>query len=92
MDTRTQCQERIYSAWDNFQCSKNAKVEVNGKHYCTIHNPNRIKEKQEIQRVKNKIMQKGIDYKYSAEKYCKKRGLTLEQLEKDAEDQRGVKK
>ena len=43
----TQCSERIYGGYTvtGYPCSKPATVERNGKHWCTIHDPERVKQK-----------------------------------------------
>lgn len=33
------CDGKVWDGWRYHQCSKNAKVERNGKHYCGIHDP-----------------------------------------------------
>ena len=39
------CQKRFMDGYTMRQCTKNAVVERNGKHYCKIHDPERVKAK-----------------------------------------------
>ena len=39
------CSVKVWSDWHNYPCSKKVTVERDGKHYCTIHDPVRIKNK-----------------------------------------------
>jgi hypothetical protein len=45
------CEERVWDSksWYSSQCTRNAIVERNGKHYCKIHDPEYIKDKVEKQ-------------------------------------------
>jgi len=83
MDTIQQCEAEVWNGWNKYRCSKNAKVERNGKHYCTIHDPERARKKAELERIKDEKRRESNDYLYASERYCKKKGLTIEQL-KDA--------
>jgi len=44
---KKQCSVGVYDSisWHSYPCSKNANIERNGKLYCTIHDPEYIKEK-----------------------------------------------
>ena len=45
MAVNNECEASVCTdGWHYFQCRKKAKVEVEGKHYCGIHNPIRLKE------------------------------------------------
>ena len=53
----TQCSVKVYPAdqWGAFhphQCLKKATVEREGKHYCTIHDPEYVKEESKKRRAK----------------------------------------
>ena len=42
---KKECEARVCTdGWHYYQCNRPAKVEVDGKHYCGIHNPIRLKE------------------------------------------------
>jgi len=45
----TCCKSVWYSAFRSYVCGKTAKFEVNGYHYCGIHNPNKAPTKAQIQ-------------------------------------------
>lgn len=42
----TTCSEHIFSQWGDHRCSKPVTVQREGKLYCTIHDPERIAQKQ----------------------------------------------
>ena len=46
---KKQCSETVWNqdAWKVFPCRKNAKVVRDGKNFCTIHDPEYIKAKDE---------------------------------------------
>jgi len=50
------CSERVsdYSGWHFYQCKRPVKVEREGKWYCTIHDPEYIKSRQEKHTAKYK--------------------------------------
>ena len=55
-DDRPMCCDRVYDVnapWSmRFSpCSRRAKVERDGKHYCGVHDPERLKAKREERRV-----------------------------------------
>jgi hypothetical protein len=81
------CEARVHSDFRSHQCYKDAKIERDGKHYCTIHDPVRIEEKRKTKEDKWKKewdeRKKRTEYQNSAAAYCKKKGLTIEDL-KDA--------
>ena len=79
-----QCEARVLDGWHSRQCSKNATVERDGKHYCAIHDPVRIKEKNEALRVKWKKEDEIKEYKFLANAYCKSKGLSLNDLKEFA--------
>ena len=86
MDLIKQCSATYFSGWSRYRCSKNAKVERDGKSFCTIHDPVRIEEKRdkrhkEYQERANK-KEEIREYNENAIKYCKSKGLTLEELKK----------
>jgi len=64
-------------------CSNNAKVEVDGKHYCGIHDPKRLAEIRRKNQIRYDTEAKEREYKISAIQYCEKKGLTLEELKKE---------
>lgn len=78
------CKVRVWHGFNSHECGKKAKVEENGKYYCGIHNP----EKGRVREEKNKKeFEKDMarrKYDSYAIIYCKRLGLTLEQLEQDA--------
>lgn len=92
---KQRCEEKVWdsSSWHSYQCTRNAKVERDGKHYCTIHDPIRIKEKQDKKHKKWKEKfekeSKDHEYQYSAVAYCKKKGFTIDEL-KDALSKDGL--
>ena len=86
MEEKQRCEERVWGSgsYKSHQCYRDAKVERDGKHYCTIHDPVRIEEKRKAKEDKwNKEFserREKQEYKNSAAAYCKKKGLTFEQL------------
>lgn len=82
MDNKQQCQAMVWSGYNRYRCSKNAKVEREGKCYCNIHDPVRIAEKRKIKdrefEEEYKLKREKSEYKNYAVKYCKSQGLTLE--------------
>lgn len=52
------CGKEIWSGYHSHQCRKPAKFEVNGKHYCGIHNPNKAPTKAQIEAKENYKKQK----------------------------------
>lgn len=51
-EAKQKCCAKIYSNYGNSSCQKNAKVERSGKHYCGIHDPERLKERREAKTEK----------------------------------------
>lgn len=45
MQAEMRCQETWMSNWQTIRCSKVGKVERDGKHYCTVHDPLRVQRK-----------------------------------------------
>ena len=41
------CSQKMFADWHRSQCSRNAKVERNGRWYCTQHDPERVAAKNE---------------------------------------------
>lgn len=86
MEQKNQCEKNVshQGEWGLYQCSKNATVKRNGKYYCTIHDPIKIEERQKAEKTKwdKEWKDKMMKYEYEdlAVKYCKKLGLTTEQL------------
>ena len=77
---KNQCEEEVWHGWYKYQCKNPAKVKINGKNYCGIHNPEKIKEKYKKKEEKYDKERKERMYKHHAVSYCEKRGLTYEQL------------
>jgi glutathione S-transferase len=48
----TQCSARVWNGMSRSTCSRNAKVERNGLHYCGLHDPVRVKEKNDKRNAK----------------------------------------
>jgi hypothetical protein len=46
------CEERVWNGWSLHRCSRRSKVERNGKHYCGIHDPVRVAEKDAARKAK----------------------------------------
>lgn len=84
MDNKNRCEEMLFRNWNRYQCRKTAKVQREGKWYCTIHDPIRIKEKSEQRDEKWneewRIKQEKQDYEDFAVQYCKSQELSLQQL------------
>ena len=81
-----QCEKRIYTGarydWGGHLCSQKGTIEVDGKWYCVIHNPVKVKEKNEAKEVKwarERQERKEKESRLDAERhYCVK--LTTEYL------------
>ena len=84
MESHT-CEKRIFSTYtrSSCKCGKNAKVERNGKWYCGIHDPIKIKERDDNKMVEYKErvqIRKNERRRQTAEhNYCK--NLSTEYLE-----------
>ena len=68
------CCETVWvDDWHKSQCSRQAVIEHDGKHYCKIHDPEYIKVKNEKANAKfkaNSCVKCGHHFKYSFELYC----------------------
>ena len=60
------CSKRIHKGWSAYTCSKNAKVERDGRLYCGTHDPIKVAER----RVKQKAK---WDEKWAAQKKASER-------------------
>ena len=83
-EEKQKCEGMFWNGFYNYQCSRNASAEVDGKHYCGTHNPIKIKERYE---KKSKQWDKELaekiekrEYEAASVNYCKKMNLTIEQL------------
>lgn len=74
-DVKQKCCGKSWSGWSDVHCSKNAKVERDGRHYCGIHDPVRIKERDAKRKEK-------WDAKWN---HDKERNNAIEQRRKDME-------
>lgn len=79
------CEASVSDGWHSYPCSNNAKVEVDGKHYCGVHNPKRLEEIRKKNQIRYDKEAKEREYKVYAIKYCEKKGITLEELKKEIE-------
>ena len=83
-EEKQKCVARVGGGFDRHGCTRYATAEVDGKHYCTIHNPIKRKEKDEIRRKQWEKewadSRERIAYESAAIQYCRKKGLTVEQL------------
>ena len=51
------CKPVWHGPYRSSQCGKPAKFEVNGNHFCGIHNPNKAKTKAQIEAEENRKIQ-----------------------------------
>lgn len=49
---KIQCCKKMWDRIGSYPCSKPAKIERDGKWYCTVHDPERVKQKEAIRRAK----------------------------------------
>ncbi len=82
----TKCSEKVYDSNFSYswRCTKRVTVEREGKPYCTIHDPEYIKEKErkrkELAARRNKADNER--YAWEAARNTATRGLTLEELQR----------
>lgn len=81
MEQEERCQEKVMGDWYSHQCQKKSVIEIKGKRYCGTHNPENVKKRDEKATKKWEKENRDFKYKISAVLYCKKKGLSLEDLE-----------
>ena len=73
---KIRCEERIYENFYSSQCQKTAKVERNGKWYCGIHDPEKVKARQDARQKKwEDKWARGKENQHQAEKLLKRLGV-----------------
>lgn len=71
MSEKQRCCVMVYSGGysiSRYQCSKNASVERNGKHYCGIHDPVRKKEREEKKSAERRAKWEASNKRYEKER------------------------
>lgn len=77
-----QCSADVHRDWHTYSCSKKANIVIDGKSYCGTHNPINVKKRDD--KMSKDFDKEVLDnaYKRYSLDYCKKKGLSLEELKK----------
>jgi hypothetical protein len=73
-ETKPQCCTLIYRDWHHYKCTRKATIEVSGKSYCGIHNPETVARRKEKQQQRWAEQNKAYTEKIERTAYDKSMG------------------